>query len=100
MEFDSMFAKFLDEQIEKKIEIVTKRILEKSGYYKSWVAVIDSVDTINHTADVTLPGDTTILSNKPYLNTVKTINVGDEVYLISPNNRLDNTVIFFNKEDL
>jgi hypothetical protein len=89
----------------------TKGIDPKAGsIFPSWKTQRKEITESRNTAEavnagaIKTPGcfleNTSVTLANGSLIDIENINVGDEVYLISPNNRLDNTVIFFNKADL
>jgi hypothetical protein len=93
---DNSFAKFLDRLIEEKVRLILNQELKSSGFVKSWLATVESVN-IDDTVNVQLPADdVTILTNK-INKSGETLIVGDEVFLFSPYGRLDNSYVVWKK---
>jgi hypothetical protein len=93
---DNAFARFLDQIIEEKVRLILNKELRKSGFVKSWLAIVDSVN-LDGTVNVMLPADdATVLTDK-INKSGEVLIANDEVFLFSPYGRLDNSYVVWKK---
>ena len=93
---DNSFARFLDQLIEQKIRLILNKELQKSGFVKSWMATVESVN-MDGTVNVMLPADDTTILNNKINKSGETLIANDEVFLFSPYGRLDNSYVVWKK---
>lgn len=93
---DNSFAKFLDKLIEEKVRLILNKELKSSGFVKSWLATVDSVN-LDGTVNVKLPADDTTVLNNKINKTGEVLIANDEVFLFSPYGRLDNSYVVWKK---
>jgi hypothetical protein len=92
------FARFINDIIDIKINKMLDGKLRELGYVKAWVAVV--VNVVGSTADVQLATDSGV--GRPIITGLKNktgvvLNIGDEVYLYSPQSVLTSSYIAIKK---
>jgi len=92
------FARFINDIIDTRINKILEQRIVEMGYIKSWIAIVTNVGV--GTADVQLASDAGV--GRPIITGLKNktgvvLNIGDEVYLFSPQSVLTSSYIAIKK---